>query len=39
MRFFDFSKYPAFFADLHALFPVPRIVSSGNDPFGAAPDR
>ncbi len=36
MRFFDFSKYPSFFADLHALFPVPRSFSSGADPFGAA---
>ncbi len=39
MQFFDLSKYPAFFADLHALYPMPQYFSSGNDPFGSAPDR
>jgi hypothetical protein len=39
MQFFDLSKYPAFFADLHALYPVPRARSGPpTDPFGA-PDQ
>lgn len=37
MRFFDFSKYPSFFSDLHMLFPVLLHKSTGMDPFAGAP--
>ena len=34
LRFLDLSKYPTLFADLNALFPVPKARSYGNEPFG-----
>lgn len=39
MQFFNFANYPSFFADLHALYPVPRARSNGPaNPFGASDD-
>ena len=38
LTFFDLSKYPELFADLHRLYPVPKMARGPSDPFAAVPE-